>query len=101
VWTLISEIYPMRVPGKAMAVATACNWGAAFIVSATFLSVMSLIGEPLTFLIFAVLCVITFWWVSAKVPETRGKSLEEIQEAWTEHDAGVAAHHAPVLPVEI
>jgi len=101
VWTLIAEIYPMRVRGKAMAVATACNWGAAFVVSATFLSIMNLIGEPLTFLIFAVLCVITFWWVRAKVPETKGKSLEEIQEAWTEHDAGVAAGQVPALPVEI
>src|SRR5262249_47172714 len=75
VWTLIAEIYPNRIRGKAMAVATAFNWGAAFIVSASFLSVMNAIGEPATFLIFAALCVVTFFWVKAKVPETKGKSL--------------------------
>jgi sugar porter (SP) family MFS transporter len=86
VWTLISEIYPNRIRGKAMAVATAVNWGAAFIVSATFLSLMNSIGEPATFLLFAVLCVVAFFWVKAKVPETKGKSLEQIQSAWAEHD---------------
>jgi len=86
VWTLIAEIFPNRIRGKAMAVCTAFNWGAAFIVSATFLSIMNAIGESTTFLIFAVLCVITFFWVKAKVPETKGKTLEQIQEAWAEHD---------------
>jgi Sugar (and other) transporter len=47
---------------------------------------MNAIGESTTFLIFAALCVITFFWVKAKVPETRGKSLEQIQQAWAEHD---------------
>jgi sugar porter (SP) family MFS transporter len=91
VWTLIAEIYPNRIRGKAMAVATAVNWGAAFIVSATFLSVINAIGEPATFLLFAVLCVVTFIWVKAKVPETKGKSLEQIQQAWAEHDQELQA----------
>ena len=86
VWTLIAEIFPNRIRGKAMAVCTAVNWGAAFIVSATFLSIMNAIGESTTFLIFALLCVVTFFWVKAKVPETKGKSLEQIQAAWAEHD---------------
>jgi sugar porter (SP) family MFS transporter len=86
VWTLIAEIFPNRIRGKAMAVCTAFNWGAAFIVSATFLSVMNAIGESTTFLIFGALCVITFFWVKAKVPETKGKTLEQIQAAWAEHD---------------
>ena len=65
---------------------TDTNWGAAFIVSATFLSVINAIGEPATFLIFAALCVVAFFWVKVKVPETKGKSLEQIQAAWAEHD---------------
>jgi sugar porter (SP) family MFS transporter len=100
VWTLISEIFPNRVRGKAMAVATAVNWGAAFVVSATFLTVMNAIGEATTFLVFAALCVITFFWVRAKVPETKGKSLEEIQEAWGEHDAARQLRGVPVLDVD-
>jgi len=96
VWTLISEIFPNRIRGKAMAVATAFNWLAAFIVSASFLSIMNAIGEPATFLLFAVLCVIAFFWVRVKVPETKGKSLEQIQAAWAEHDK---ARRAPRKPV--
>ncbi|MGO9220540.1 MAG: sugar porter family MFS transporter [Streptosporangiaceae bacterium] len=95
VWTLISEIFPNRIRGKAMAVATAFNWLAAFIVSASFLSIMNAIGEPATFLLFAVLCVIAFFWVRVKVPETKGKSLEQIQQAWAEHDK---ARQAPKKP---
>jgi sugar porter (SP) family MFS transporter len=86
VWTLISEIFPNRIRGKAMGVATAINWGAAFIVSATFLSVVNAIGEAATFFVFAALCVVAFFWVKAKVPETKGKTLEQIQTAWHEHD---------------
>jgi len=86
VWTLISEIFPNRIRGKAMAVATAFNWAFCFIVSASFLSIVNAIGLGTTFGLFAVLCVIAFFWVRAKVPETKGKSLEQIQQAWAEHD---------------
>jgi sugar porter (SP) family MFS transporter len=86
VWTMIAEIFPSQVRGKAVAVSAAVNWGAAFIVSATFLSLIDAIGEVATFLLFAVLCVVAFVWIKAKVPETKGKSLEEIQQAWAEHD---------------
>jgi len=48
---------------------------------------MTRIG-PATFLLFAVLCMITFFWVKAKVPETKGKSLKQIQAVWAEHDPG-------------
>lgn len=68
VWTLISEIFPNRIRGRAMAVATAFNWLAAFIVSASFLSIMNAIGAGATFLMFAVLCVIAFFWVRGQGP---------------------------------
>jgi sugar porter (SP) family MFS transporter len=80
VWTIISEIYPNRVRGRAMAVATAVNWFAAFLVAEFFLSVVDAIGESTTFFLFAALCVVTYVFVHRWVPETKGKSLEEIQE---------------------
>ncbi|HXW44696.1 MAG TPA: sugar porter family MFS transporter [Streptosporangiaceae bacterium] len=86
VWTLISEIFPNRIRGKAMAVATAFNWAFCFIVSATFLSIVKAIGAGATFGLFAVLCIAAFFWIRAKVPETKGKSLEQIQQVWAEHD---------------
>ena len=97
VWTLISEIYPDGVRGRAIAVATAANWAAAFLVSQTFLSLLDAIGETATFFLFAVMCVIAYVWIKRKVPETKGKSLEEIQEAWAEHDQALAAGSAPVM----
>ncbi len=101
VWTMISEIFPSQVRGKAVAVAAAVNWGAAFIVSVTFLSLIDAIGEVATFLLFAVMCVIAFAWIRAKVPETKGKSLEQIQEAWGEHDDSRKASAAPALDVDL
>ena len=101
VWTMISEIFPSQVRGKAVAVCAAVNWGAAFIVSVTFLSLVDAIGEPATFLLFAVMCVIAFVWIMGKVPETKGKSLEEIQEAWAEHDESRSAPKDPTLQVDL
>ena len=85
VWTLISEIYPNRVRGRAISVATAANWLAAFIVAQFFLSLVDAIGESTTFFLFAALCVVSFVFVWRLVPETKGRSLEEIQERWVKN----------------
>jgi MFS family permease len=82
VWTLISEIYPNRVRGRAVGVATAANWGAAFLVTQFFLSIVDAIGESTTFFLFAILCAAAFVFVWRLVPETKGRSLEEIQTDW-------------------
>jgi sugar porter (SP) family MFS transporter len=82
VWTMISEIYPNRVRGRAISVATAVNWFAAFLVAQFFLSIVDAIGESTTFFVFSLLCVVTFVFVWFLVPETKGRSLEEIQTRW-------------------
>ena len=81
-WTVINEIYPNEIRGRAVAVATAVNWGAAFLVSGFFLSVVKAIGQAYTFWMFAGFCVIGLVWVMVGVPETRGRSLEEIEASW-------------------
>jgi MFS transporter, SP family, galactose:H+ symporter len=81
-WTVINEIYPGEVRGRAVAVATAVNWGAAFLVNGFFLSVVKAIGQAYTFWMFAGFCVIGLVWVIVGVPETRGRSLEEIEASW-------------------
>src|SRR6201996_4983806 len=81
-WTVINEIYPNEIRGRAVAVATAVNWAAAFLVSAFFLSLVHAIGQAFTFWLFAAFCVIGLVWVIAAVPETRGRSLEEIEAGW-------------------
>ena len=82
VWTVINEIFPGRIRGRAVAVATAANWGAAFVVSQSFLSLTGALGEPATFGVFAVACAAGFVWVYRAVPETKGRSLEQIQALW-------------------
>jgi SP family galactose:H+ symporter-like MFS transporter len=81
-WTVINEIYPGEVRGRAVAVATAVNWAAAFLVSEFFLTVVDAIGQAYTFWLFAAFCVLGLIWVYVGVPETRRRSLEEIQASW-------------------
>jgi SP family galactose:H+ symporter-like MFS transporter len=84
VWTVINEIFPGHVRGRAVAVATAANWGSAFLVSQFFLTLIGAIGNSLTFWLFAVFCAVAWVWIYFRVPETKGLSLEQIQQLWTE-----------------
>ncbi|UPM42347.1 sugar porter family MFS transporter [Halocatena salina] len=78
-WLLISEIYPLRIRGTAEGVASVFNWGANFLVGLTFLSLMEQIGESWSFWILGAFCVLAFVFIYLKVPETMGRSLEEIE----------------------
>ena len=82
VWTVINEIFPGRIRGRAVAICTAANWGAAFLVSQFFLSLVDVIGSAATFWLFAAFSVIGWVWVYVYVPETKGQSLEQIQAIW-------------------
>ncbi len=77
-WLLISEIYPQRLRSPAMSLSTAFNWGANFLVAGTFLSLINWISRPGTFLLYTALGLAAIWFFAAKVPETKGKSLEEL-----------------------
>ena len=87
VWTVINEIYPSGVRGRAVSVATAANWGAAWLVTQFFLSLTDLLGESGTFLLFAFMCVVGFVFVVRYLPETRNRSLADIQEMWVHRHA--------------
>ena len=82
VWVMISEIYPLRYRGKAMSVATFVNWLANYGISATFLSMIATFGISWVFLIFAFMCFLGYIFVWKLVPETKGKTLTEIQKFW-------------------
>jgi sugar porter (SP) family MFS transporter len=81
-WTVINEIFPGRVRGRAVAVATAVNWGSAFLVSQFFLTLIEAIGTSTTFWLFAFFCLAGWIWIYRAVPETKGRSLEEIERSW-------------------
>ncbi|WP_063700693.1 sugar porter family MFS transporter [Bradyrhizobium centrolobii] len=82
VWTVINEVFPARVRGRGVALATAVNWGSSYLVSQFFLSLDEAIGSSLTFWLFALLCAIAWIWIYRSVPETKRKSLEDIQRMW-------------------
>ena len=75
---LISEIFPLRYRGTAMSIAIISNFIFNFIVTSLFPIVLNLFGGFLTFLIFALICLISIIFVFRCVPETKGMSLEDI-----------------------
>jgi sugar porter (SP) family MFS transporter len=87
-WLLISEIYPVRIRGQAMSVATMANWGANFVVTISFLTLLSAIGNAGTFFLFAGLSIVALAYFRRQVPETKNRSLQEI-----ERDLDLAAVH--------
>jgi SP family galactose:H+ symporter-like MFS transporter len=81
-WLMISEIYPLRVRGAAMSIATFANWGLNLVVAVTFLTLVGLLGRPGTFWLYAVIGIAAWFFIYRLVPETKGRSLEEIEEHW-------------------
>lgn len=81
-WLMISEIYPLRVRGAAMSMATFANWGLNLVVALTFLTLVGILGRPGTFWLYAVIGIAAWIFIFRLVPETRGQSLEEIEEHW-------------------
>jgi SP family galactose:H+ symporter-like MFS transporter len=80
-WLLIAEIFPLAVRGRAMSLATISNWGFNLLVTVTFLSLIDLFGRPGTFLVYGVLTLVAVVFTAVLVPETKGRSLEEIEDA--------------------
>jgi sugar porter (SP) family MFS transporter len=78
-WLLISEIYPVKIRGQAMSVATMANWGANFVVTISFLTLLSAIGNAGTFFLFAFLSVVALAYFQRQVPETKNRSLHDIE----------------------
>jgi sugar porter (SP) family MFS transporter len=78
-WLLISEIYPVKIRGQAMSVATMANWGANFVVAVSFLTLLSAIGNAGTFFLFAGLSIVALAYFQRQVPETKNRSLQDIE----------------------
>ncbi len=87
-WVILSEIFPTKIRGRAMAIATLCLWTANFIVSQTFPMMdenewlLEKFNHGFPFFIYAAFCAILAVFVIAVVPETNGKTLEEIEKSW-------------------
>ena len=78
-WLLMSEIFQPRVRGVASAIVTFINWTLVFLVTKTFQYMIESFYEQGTFFFFSGFCLASFFFVFFFVPETKGKTLEEIQ----------------------
>ncbi|MDX1901353.1 MAG: sugar porter family MFS transporter [Gammaproteobacteria bacterium] len=78
-WLVVSEIFPLEVRGAAMGVAVFSCWFWNFVVSSTFLTLLDKLGPSHTFLLYAFMCIISFIFCYYKAPETRGVTLEQIE----------------------
>jgi len=83
VWVLLSEMYPTRVRGVAMSIASFALWAANFIIVLLTPLLFDIISPAGLFIIFAVMCLPYMFIMWKYVPETAGKSLEEIERYWT------------------
>jgi len=83
-WLLISEIFPLSVRGVGMSIGSLAHWGFNAVIAFTFLKLVNSVGVYATFLGYAVVCIAGIIWGYFYIPETRGKSLEYIENAWRE-----------------
>ncbi|WP_158839576.1 sugar porter family MFS transporter [Polaribacter sp. L3A8] len=82
-WVVLSEIFPNKIRGVAMSIATFSLWVASFILTFTFPILNDALGASGTFWVYSIICVLGFLFIKKKLPETKGKSLEEIEAELT------------------
>lgn len=81
-WLLISEIYPSKIRGLAMSIGSLTNWATNWLATLTFLSLSQIIGRSETFWVYGIAGICAFLLVYFFVPETKGQSLEQIEDHW-------------------
>jgi len=77
---LMSEVLPARARGTASGVATLVCWGLSFVVTKFFSSLQATAGLDGSFWLFGIACLLAVWFVLRRVPETKGRSLEDIEQ---------------------
>ncbi|HUC91089.1 MAG TPA: sugar porter family MFS transporter [Paenibacillus sp.] len=82
VWVMLSEIFPNRVRGIAIAIASMALWTGDYVVSQMFPPLLESAGPAITFWIFGAASLFTFFFTWRSVPETKGKSLEDMEAMW-------------------
>lgn len=84
-WVLISEIFPNRVRSLATSVAILALWGAYFVLVFTFPILAERLGTYGPFWLYAGICLVGFWFIQRQVRETKGKTLEELEDVFIVH----------------
>ncbi|WP_262910809.1 sugar porter family MFS transporter [Wocania arenilitoris] len=81
-WVLVSEIFPNRIRGAAASITVTSMWIASFLITYSFPVLNNALGAHGIFWLYGGICVLCFFYVRFKIPETKGKSLEEIEFYW-------------------
>jgi len=90
-WTILAEFYPTHIRGRAMSIATLSLWCGTFVIGQAFPWLLETLGGAGAFLVFACMCVPAILITWKLLPETKGKSLEEIERFWL-HQAHAERH---------
>ena len=94
-WALNAELYPMRVRATCVALGTTANWVTNFIVAATFLSLQTAVGSPAAFWLYGSVALLGAVWLYITMPETAGRSLEQIERLFPGYGTFPADAAAP------
>lgn len=81
-WLVLSEIYPLRIRGRAMSVGTTVNWTGNLVVALSSLTLTRVMGKPGTFWLFGAVSIAAWLFAYFMVLETKGKTLEQIEDHW-------------------
>jgi SP family galactose:H+ symporter-like MFS transporter len=92
-WLLIAEIYPLRIRSSAEGLSATFNWSANLVVSLTFLTFLQVMGPSRTFWLYGLLAVAAWIFSYYLVPETKGRTLEEIEVFWRGRGSPRAIDH--------
>lgn len=96
-WVLVGEVFPLAVRGRASGLASACNWIGSWAVGLLFPIMTAAMSQEAVFAVFGIICVLGVLFVRFCVPETRGHTLEEIEEAGTNRSKKVTIERSHTL----
>jgi sugar porter (SP) family MFS transporter len=95
VWVCLAEMFPNRIRGRAMSIATIVLWISVSGVMATFLSLINLFTASGVFWGYAMLCAVSFIYIYVRLPETKNKTLEEIAALWSKRNESIPEPNKP------
>ena len=93
-WVFMSEVFPTRIRGRAVAISSLAVWTADAVLNQLFPLMRDHWGKHVTFYVFAAVLIPQFYFVWRMMPETKGRSLEEIERSW---QSGASASNSPAL----
>ena len=87
VWVCMSELFPNRIRGRALSISNMALWISVTVLTATFLSLTRMFSAAGVFIGYAAICILSFIYIYFQLPETKNRTLEEIEASWSSQKA--------------